>query len=133
MQKNTKIKLHMPSYRKKLRVSWSPNSHAQAELSGSARMFLIGVMAVLFASGGCYLYSVNQNAVHGYHMRTLEKEIADLERKNAELRIVEADLRSLHRIEEISGQELGMQKLENVTYTEERGQTAFHGGSVALR
>jgi len=121
------------SYRQKSKVSWTPKSGVRAELTGSAHMFLIGVMTALFVSGGCYLYSVNQNAVEGYHMRTLEKEITDLEQKNAELRIVEADLRSLHRIEEVSSQKLEMQKLENVTYREERGPTAFLDGSVALR
>jgi len=76
-------------------------------------------MMALFVSGGCYLYTVNQNAVQGYHMRTLEREIATLSQKNAELKIVEADLRSLHRIEEVSIDRLEMQKFENVKYLEE--------------
>lgn len=100
-------------------VSWGPKG-GSSELSGSAHLLLVSVMTALFVSGGCYLYSVNQNAVEGYHMRALEKEIALLEQKNAELRIVEADLRSLHRIEEVTSRELEMQKLENIQYREER-------------
>lgn len=108
------------SRRKNGMISWAPKNGLANDLSGSAQVLLVSVMTALFVSGGCYLYSVNQNAVEGYHMRTLEKEIALLEQKNAELRIVEADLRSLHRIEEVTSQELEMQKLENIQYREER-------------
>lgn len=94
------------------------------DLPGSVHIFVLTVLTTLFVSGGCYLYSVNQNAVQGYHMRTLEKEIAVLKQKNAELRITEADLRSLQRIESLEG-ELQMQKLENVKYLEERGPVAL--------
>lgn len=118
-------------------ISWAPKSGASGELSGSTNFLLVVAMAALFVSGGCYLYSVNQNAVQGYHMRTLEKEIALLEQKNAELRIVEADLRSLHRIEAATSQELEMQKLENVKYREEYKAVsplaASQSGPVALR
>lgn len=102
------------------------------ELSGSVHMFLLAILTALFVSGGGYLYSVNQNAVQGYHMRSLEKEINILKQKSAELRITEADLRSLQRIEASEG-ELQMQKLENVKYLEEREFASLSGGSVALR
>lgn len=110
---------------KKERVSWAPKSGVRAELAGSAHVLLVTMMTALFVSGGGYLYAVNQNAVQGYHIRTLEKEISQLEQKNAELRIVEADLRSLHRIEEASSQGLEMQKPENVKYVEEHGSVAL--------
>ncbi len=122
------------SHRQKMMTTWVPKDGARAELAGSAHMFLVAVMTALFISGGCYLYSVNQNAVEGYHMRSLEKEISILEQKNAELRIVEADLRSLSRIEEASGRELEMQQLGEVKYIEERGPVSTNsGGPVALR
>lgn len=111
--------------RRKMIVSWKPKGSARTELSGSVHMFVVAILTAVFVSGGCYLYSVNQSAVQGYHMRTLEKEINTLKQKNAELRIAEADLRSLHRIEEVSIQELQMQKLENVKYIEERGPVAL--------
>ncbi len=118
--------------RQKLIVSLTPKADAR-ELSGSVHMLVLSILTVLFVSGGCYLYSVNQSAVQGYHMRTLEKEIGSLKEKNAELRITEADLRSLERIEASQG-ELEMQKLENVKYIEEHGPTlSKSGGTVAFR
>lgn len=118
--------------RQKMMVSWMPKT-ATRELSGSVHLFVLAVLTALFVSGGCYLYSVNQSAVQGYHMRTLEKEIGVLKQQNAELRITEADLRSLQRIE-ASQEELEMQKLENVKYLEEN-ELALHDqdGAVALR
>lgn len=106
-------------------VSWVSKPVAQTELSGSAHMLLVAVMTALFVSGGGYLFAVNQNAVQGYHMRSLEKEINVLTQKNAELRITEADLRSLHRIEEASSQELHMEKPESIKYVEEHSSVAL--------
>lgn len=88
-----------------------------SELSGSVHMLLVGVLLVIFVVGGGYLYSVNRSAVQGYHLRTLENEIGKLKQKNAELKIAEADLRSLYRIEAL-GEELNMQKADVVTYLE---------------
>jgi hypothetical protein len=82
------------------------------------------VLVVIFIAGGGYLYAVNQNDVQGYHIRTLEKEIARLKDENAELKITEADLRSLYRIE-ASGERLEMRALDDVTYLEEPGPVAF--------
>lgn len=113
----------MAATRQKMMASWTPQK-ASRELSGSVHLFVLAVLTVLFVSGGCYLYSVNQSAVQGYHMRTLEKEIDALKQKNAELRITEADLRSLSRIE-ASQEELRMQKLDEVTYLEEHGPVAL--------
>lgn len=110
--------------RKHTMTSWAPKE-SKRELSGSAHLFLLGVLSALFVSGGCYLYSVNQSAVQGYHMRTLEREIDQLKQENAELRITEADLRSLHRIE-ASQETLKLEKLDTVKYLEERdGQVAL--------
>ncbi len=97
---------------------------SKLELAGSVHMLVLGVLTALFLSGGGYLYAVNQNAVQGYHMRTLEKEINALKQQSAKLRITEADLRSLERIES-SNAELQMKKLENVKYIEERGPVAL--------
>ena len=112
------------SRRQKLMVSWNPKEGSKKELSGSVHMLVLGALTALFISSGLYLFSVNQSAVQGYHMKSLEKEINALKQENAELRITEADLRSLQRIEG-SGQELNMQKLENIKYLEERGPVAL--------
>ncbi|MFZ2299767.1 MAG: hypothetical protein WAW00_01360 [Candidatus Moraniibacteriota bacterium] len=93
-------------------------------LAGSTHTCILLVLLVVFVAGGGYLYSVNRSAVQGYHMRTLEKEIDRLKQDNAELKITEADLRSLYRIE-ASGEALGMEKLDAVIYLEERGPVAL--------
>lgn len=111
--------------RQKKRFNW--------ELSGSVHIVMLGVLLVIFVIGGGYLYSVNRSAVQGYHLRTLEKEIDALKQENAELKISEADFRSLYRIE-ASGEELHMEKIDTVTYLEERDPASPNlSGPVALR
>lgn len=100
-----------------------PKSDA-IKLAGSVHTCLLGIALILFVAGGCYLYAVNQSAVQGYHLRTLEKEISGLKQENAELKISEADLRSLYRIEG-SPEALRMHPLEAVIYLEERGPVAL--------
>lgn len=95
-----------------------------SELSGSVHTSLLGILMIVFVIGGGYLYSVNRSAVQGYHLRTLENEIGKLKQQNEELKISEADLRSLYRIE-ASGEELHMQKTDTVTYLEDRGPVAL--------
>ncbi len=93
-------------------------------LAGSVHMPLLIVLLTAFVVGGGYLYSVNQSAVQGYYMRTLEKETDMLKQENAELKIAEADLRSLYRIE-ASGEVLQMQKPDTIIYLEEHGPIAL--------
>ncbi|HCJ45892.1 MAG: hypothetical protein GW815_02755 [Candidatus Moranbacteria bacterium] len=81
-------------------------------------MFILSVLMVVFVAGGGYLYSVNRNAVQGYHLRTLEKEMSMLKQQNAELRIAEMDLQSLGRIE-TEEETLRMQKIDDAVYIEE--------------
>lgn len=95
-------------------------------LKGSSQVFIVGVFLTLFLSSGMYLYSVNRNATQGYHLRTLEKEIAKLSEKNAELQIAEADMRSFYRIN-AAKDDLQMEKAEQVKYLEPPKDT------VALR
>ncbi|MEK7494728.1 MAG: hypothetical protein AAB519_01290 [Patescibacteria group bacterium] len=103
-------------------------SHKKAvafELSGSAQNVIVMVLMVMFVAGGGYLFSVNQTAVQGYHLRALEKEIDTLKEKNSELRIAEADLRSLYKIE-ASKDELQMEKVDtNVKFLEARDTVAL--------
>ncbi len=101
-----------------------PARSPKKSVSGSVHPYLIGVLMTCFVMGGWYLYSVNQSAVQGYHIRTLEKEIDRLKEENAELKITEADLRSLYRLES-SGEVGNMQKPDNVIYLEERGKVAL--------
>lgn len=93
-------------------------------LSGSTRLWLFLLFAFWFVLGGWYLYSVNHTAVAGYHIRALEKEIHQLKQENAALRVTEADLRSLYRIE-ASDIVKAMLKADELTYLEERGPVAL--------
>ncbi len=111
------------------KTTHSRQSRVTAEavvLKGSSQVFIVGVFLTLFLSSGMYLYSVNRNATQGYHLRTLEKEIAKLSEKNAELQIAEADMRSFYRINEAKD-DLQMEKAEQVKYLEPPKDT------VALR
>jgi hypothetical protein len=71
-----------------------------------------GRLPVVFAGitlvfGALYLYATNAVAVQGYAVRSAEKEIAQLRQDTNQLRIEEAELRSLYRIEE-AGKRFGM-------------------------
>lgn len=113
--------------------SLSERKKVNTGLSGKAHIFTISILLVIFAACGGYLYSVNRSAVQGYRMRVLEREIDKLKTENAEFKIMEADLRSLYRIE-ASEEALYMQKPESVIYIEERGIVSNGlGGPVALK
>ena len=116
----------MSVYRRhiKMTASVTKRQPSRIELAGAVHIHMLVIVLVLFAAGGCYLYSVNRSAVQGYHLRTLEKEIDTLKQENTELKISEADLRSLYRIE-ASAEALDMQQLETVIYLEERGPVAL--------
>ena len=119
----------MSVYRRQIKLTPSVTEKKQSKsdagkLAGSVHIHMLSIVLVLFAAGGCYLYFVNRSAVQGYHLRTLEKEIETLKQENTELKISEADLRSLYRIE-ASAEALNMQKLESVIYLEERGPVAL--------
>lgn len=90
-------------------------------VSGKTVIFL----AIFFLfSAGLYLSSINKNAVHGYQVRTLERDIANLKKENDALRIREADARSLEKTKEASAR-MGMERSTEVKIVE-------RGGSVAL-
>lgn len=93
-------------------------------VKGSFQPLGFVVILFLFSVGGGYLYSVNQNAVQGFKMRTLEKEISYLKDQNAQLQIDEADKRSLARIEEVVTN-TDMQKVSEVIVINEDGPIAL--------
>jgi cell division protein FtsL len=82
------------------------------------------VVALLFVAAGIYMYSINSSAAKGYQMRQVEKQIQDLKKENEDLKIKEAELRSLYHIEE-SSKNLNMGDLKNVSYIEETGPVAM--------
>lgn len=92
--------------------------------AGSVQVYLMSILVLMFVVGAGYLFVVNRSAVQGYKIRSLEADIDRLKQQNAELKIAEADLRSLYRIES-SEEARAMQKLDNVIYLEQRGAVAM--------
>lgn len=77
-------------------------------------MSLAGVVVFV---GAFYLYTTNHIAVQGFAIRNVEKEIEVLKKDNNQLRIQEAELKSLYRIEE-TGKRLKMFEPTDVSYIE---------------
>lgn len=72
------------------------NSRKRSYRGRVATMVFLGVLAV-----ASYVWSINRTAIQGYAVRSIEKEIAEARAENQKLRIAEAELRSLERIEAV--------------------------------
>ncbi len=91
--------------------------------SGSINLaFIVFIFTVV--AGVFYLYSTNSNAVQGYQIKKVEKDLFELRQVNEQLRIREADLKSLYHIEE-STKNLNMEETKSVSYVEETGPVAM--------
>lgn len=82
-------------------------------VSGTSHFPLLFVAAFFFVVGGMYVFAVNERAVYGYDIRSLEQELATLKKENAALRLREAEGRSLTRVE-AGSQNLRMERAEPV-------------------
>lgn len=92
--------------------------------SGFIQKGFLVIIAALLCSAGNYLFSINQNAVHGYRIRTLEKEIATLDKEQSQLQVSEAEVRSLDRTKE-AGARMGMERATEVVSVERLGTVAM--------
>ncbi|MBP7822712.1 MAG: hypothetical protein KA034_02770 [Candidatus Moranbacteria bacterium] len=97
---------------------------ATKKKSGFIQRGFLVIVAVFLFSAGNYLFSINENAVHGYRIRTLEKEIAKLDSENRELRVSEAEVRSLERTKE-AGARMGMERATDIISVERVGVVAM--------
>lgn len=102
----------------------SKNINTQ-NISPASNKMLFGVAGLVVVLGASYLYATNKVAVQGFAIRSAEKEIAQLKQDNNQLRIEEAELKSLYRIEE-AGKRLNMFEPMEVIYIED-------SNSIALR
>ncbi len=93
------------------------NTHIQKTASWQQKM-PIGIAGVVMILGAIYLYTTNTVAVSGYAIREAENRLAELKQDNNQLRIQEAEFKSLYRIEE-SGKRLNMFEPVQVSYIEE--------------
>ena len=97
---------------------------ATKKKSGFIQRGFLLIVAVFLFSAGNYLFSINENAVHGYRIRTLEKEIASLEKEKSQLQLSETEMRSLDRAKE-AGARMGMERTTDVVSVERLGTVAL--------
>lgn len=82
------------------------------------------VVVIIFVFSGIYLYFTNSSAGKGYEMRQVEKDISELKKESEQLRIKEAELKSLYHIEE-SSREFNMADANKISYIEEKSPVAM--------
>lgn len=92
--------------------------------SGAVHPAVLAAVFLFFISGVAYLYAMNRGAVQGYETRTLEREISELKKENAKLKLSEAEVLSLSRIEE-SSRNREMVPVESIRTIENRGSIAI--------
>lgn len=92
--------------------------------SGSVHPAALFALFVFFLSGIVYLHALNRGAVQGYETRTLEQEIAELKKEHGRLKLSEAEMLSLSRIES-AAKDRGMSQAETVRMVEGRGSLAL--------
>ncbi|HBP00780.1 MAG: Septum formation initiator [Candidatus Moranbacteria bacterium GW2011_GWE1_49_15] len=102
--------------------NWRPGKKRKTEIQRSMSVAgfinpVVGVAVFAVFAGLLYIYSINQSAVKGYQIRQIEKEISQIKGENESLRIREAELKSLYKIEQAS-KDLNMSKADSVTYLE---------------
>lgn len=107
--------------KKMIRVNKSSNDSVY--LDGFVN--LNGLLLVfVFVVGFLYLYSMNGSAVQGYEINQIEEEINVLREEADELKIREAELNSLYRLEEERGN-LEMEEVDDVVYVHDSSSVAL--------
>ena len=82
------------------------------------------VIGAFLLVAALYLYCINSTATKGYQVKQTEKEITELQKENEQLRIKEAELKSLYNIEE-SSRKLNMAETTQISYLEEKSPLAM--------
>lgn len=78
------------------------------------------IIAIFF-----YIFSINSAAIKGYNFKKAENELNNLNKANEDLKIKEAELRSLRNVEEAS-KKLNMAEINNVSYIQETSPFALN-------
>jgi hypothetical protein len=105
------------------RAKTNSNTNKKEILSrGFINPWFVVVIFILFAS--LYLYFINSSATKGYQVRQIEKEISDLKNEGEQLKIQEAQLKSLYHIEETS-KNLNLAETQQVSYINEKSPVAM--------
>lgn len=98
------------------------NTNNTKEILGFINPVFVMIIFVVMA-GTFYLYTINGGASKGMKMRVVEKEISEFKKDSEQLKIKEAELKSLYYLEEMS-KNLKMTVLRNANYIEEAGPMA---------
>ena len=104
-----------------LRETSSPR---ELSFTGAVHPMVLIAAFALFASVVSYLYALNLGATSGFETRKYEQQIGELEKENGRLRITEAELRSLGKIEEAT-KERNMVVPDAPVYLGGHGQVAI--------
>ncbi|HBR72070.1 MAG TPA: hypothetical protein DEA27_04715 [Candidatus Moranbacteria bacterium] len=86
---------------------------------------VVSVVVLGIFAGLLYVYSINQSAVKGFQMKKVEKEITQLKNENELLKIKEAELKSLYKIEQ-SSKDLNMLEVAEIKYLDETNSLALN-------
>lgn len=81
----------------------------------STKWFVYCLMGLVAAAGALYIWQVNTSATHGYTVREMESEIAQLQHENEQLQAQVSSLRSIDSVT-TRVQMLGLVKLDDVRY-----------------
>jgi len=109
-----------PQLKRKIKIQNQLNINAAGFINP---VVIVAVFAAF--SGLFYMYSINQSAVKGFQIRTIEKEIAQIEKENELLRIREAELKSLGVIEQF-GKDSNMAETSEVIFLDEAAPLALN-------
>lgn len=99
---------------------------AKSTSSAKERKITLNLFLVVLicAAGLLYIFEVNNSATYGYKITNLEKQIEELSEKNEDLKMKEAELRSIYNIEEKT-KNLNMTAPKDVSYISLPGNMAM--------
>jgi len=107
---------------------WQPKTKTKRETRKTTSAGFINPVFVVLGcaafAGVLYLYSINHTAVKGIEIQQVQKDIAQAQQENEDLKIQVAQLNSLYHIQD-SSQQLNMSELKDVTYIEQDNTVAL--------
>lgn len=109
---------------------WKPQTKTKIQIqhkinaAGFINPVVVVVVFSMFAAL-LYMYSINQSAIKGLEIRKIEKEISQIKKENESLKIREAELKSLYKIEQFS-KDLNMSEASNITFLDEASPLALN-------
>lgn len=103
-----------------------PQTHWWHRFKLSTQKFAVVLSVAAVAAGFGYVFLTNHTAAEGFAIKSLEKEIAQIQKNNQKLELQAADLRSLSAVDQTSVA-LGLVPTDSFEYV------APTSGAVAVR